>query len=355
MTNLDSPEEISALDSKNILASIEKLPDQVEQGWNDLKSARVPQECHIARNVVVSGMGGSALGGRIVDSLMEDKVRSPIEVFTEFRLPDYVNQNTFVILCSYSGNTEETLAVAHETLNRGASAFVITTGGKLKDFMEEHHLSGLIVDPKNNPSEQPRMGLGYPIIATLAALAKCGFINLLDSEISEVVASARKVVAQFGIDIPTSENTAKKIAQDLYQKIPVLVASEHLVGAAHAFKNQLNENSKTFATLFDLPELNHHLMEGLSHPSCLKDNLKFLFLESEYYTKEVQLRYPITQEVVEKQGIDSISYSFKEKRKLPQIFESLILGSYISFYLAMLNGEDPAPIPWVDYFKSKLS
>jgi len=354
MTNLDSREEISVLDSKNILASIEKLPDQIEQGWEDLRSSSVPESCHLARNVVVSGMGGSALGGRIVDSLMEDKVRSPIEVFTQFRLPDYVNQNTFVILCSYSGNTEETLTVAREVLTRGASVFCITTGGKLKEFMEEHKLDGFVIDPKNNPSGQPRMGLGYSVIATLGALAKCGFINLLDSEVKEAVASAREVNAKFSVDVPTSQNAAKMIAGGLMGKIPVLVASEHLLGAAHAFKNQLNENAKTFANLFDIPELNHHLMEGLSHPDSLKEVLHFLFLESDYYSKEIQTRYPITYEVVEKQGIDTTIYKLTEKRKFPQIFEALILGSYISFYLAMLNGIDPAPIPWVDYFKDKL-
>ena len=355
MINLDSTNEISGIDKGNILGSIVAMPDQMAQVWTEIKGKQVPESCKLARNVVISGMGGSALGGRIVDSLISDRARTPIEVFTEFRLPNYVNHDTFVILSSYSGNTEETLTAGHEALNRGASLFCICTGGKLGQFMEENKIDGYIINPIHNPSNQPRMGLGYSIITVLAALAKCEFINLLDTEVNDAITIAREFNEDFGVSKLSSSNLAKLMATKLKGKIPVLIASEHLLGVSHAFKNQLNENAKTFALLFDIPELNHHLLEGLRNPAEAKKFLHFIFLESDLYSKEVKLRYPITREVVEKQEVETSIYKLHSNKKLNQIFEELVFGSYVNFYLAMLYELDPAPIPWVDYFKEKLA
>ncbi len=354
MPNLDSLDKIKEIDKGNILGSIIAFPDQMLQVWEDLKERGVPESCRTAKNVVVSGMGGSALGGRIVDSLMAERSRTPIEVFTEFRLPNYVNKDTFVILSSYSGNTEETLTAAHEALNRGASLFCITTGGKLAEFMKENGLDGYIINPIHNPSNQPRMGLGYSIVAVLAALAKCEFINILDTEIHDAVEIARHYIEEFGPGVPTSDNLAKRMAEKLKGKVPVLISSEHLFGVTHAFKNQLNENSKTFALLFDIPELNHHLLEGLRNPAEVRKFLHFIFFESDLYTKEVKLRYPLTREVVEKQEVETSIYKLNSNKKLNQIFEELIYGSFVNLYLAILYEIDPSPIPWVDYFKERL-
>ena len=355
MINLDSIEEIKRIDKSGILGSIVALADQMQQTWTEIKERPVPESCRLAKNVVISGMGGSALGGRIVDSLITDRARTPIEVFTEFRLPNYVNKDTFVILSSYSGNTEETLSAAHEALNRGAALFCITTGGKLGQFMEDNKLDGYLINPVHNPSNQPRMGLGYSVVAVLAALAKCEFINLLDSEVADAIDIAREFSEEFGIGKPRPSNLAKLLAAKLVGKIPLLIASEHLIGVSHAFKNQLNENAKTFSLLFDIPELNHHLLEGLRNPAAAKKFLHFIFLESDLYSKEVKLRYPITREVVEKQEVETSIYKLHSNKKLNQIFEELVFGSYVNFYLAMLYELDPAPIPWVDYFKTKLS
>lgn len=355
MTNLDSPEEIEKLDKGGVASSIERLPFQMRQAWKEVKQSGFPSSCRLAKNVIVSGMGGSALGGRIVDSLLADRARVPIEVFTQYYLPNYVNKDTLVIVSSYSGNTEETLSACREAINRGAMLYIISTGGKLEEILKEENLEGYIFEPRENPSNQPRMGLGYSIASVLAVLSGCEFINLLDSEMDEAIEEAEKFVNEFGIISRESENVAKRLAIKLKGKVPVFIASEHLTGSIHAFKNQINENSKVFALIFDIPELNHHLMEGLKNPYQIKDLLIFVFIESERYSKRVALRYPLTREVVEKNGISTLVYRTRTSKKIQEIVELLVLGSYVSFYLAMLYGQDPSPIPWVDYFKSKLS
>lgn len=355
MHSLDSLDEINKLDTGNILSSIEKLAEQIKQAWYEVKNLEVPAACGLAKNVIISGMGGSALGGRIVDSLIADRARTPIEIFTEYNLPNYVNKDTLVIVSSYSGDTEETLSAANEALSRGAMVFGITTGGKLEKFLKENNLSGYIFSPLENPSNMPRMGVGYSIAAVLAVLAKCEFINLLDSEMEDVIGATTQFVTNCGATKNETNNLAKSLARKLKDKIPVIVASEHLIGSAHSIKNYLNENSKTFALLFDLPELNHHLMEGLRNPAEAKKYLHFLFLESGRYSKRVQLRYPITQEVVGKNEITFDVYKAASNKKILDIFEVLVLGLYLSFYLAMLYEINPTPIPWVDYFKQELS
>lgn len=355
MVNLDSLDEINKLDTGSVLTSIEKLGAQVRQAWREVKKGGVPASCPLAKNVIISGMGGSALGGRIVDSLLADRARVPIEVVTEYNLPNYVNKDTLVILSSYSGNTEETLATAKEALNRGAIVYGVTTGGKLAEFLSENGFESYIYTPTENPSDQPRMGLGYSIASVLAVLSKCEFINLLDSEMEEAVSEAEQFITDYGASVSENENVAKRLAFKLKGKVPVIIASEHLMGSAHTFKNQLNENAKTFGLIFDIPELNHHLMEGLKNPYEIKDILHFLFFESEHYSKRVKVRYPITKEVVTKNGISHDSYQLRSSKKIIEIFELLVLSSYVSFYLAMLYGINPTPIPWVDYFKKELS
>lgn len=341
------------LDKGKIHESIELIPDQFTQAWDEIEKCKLPRGASSAQNVVICGMGGSALGGRIVDSLVADRARVPIEVFTEYKIPNYVNSNSFVIVSSYSGNTEETLSSAKLALAKGAKIFGITTGGKLTEFLKRNKLAGYVFNPKYNPSEQPRMGLGYSISSILSLLSKCAFIRY-GNEKENINFTLKKYSDEFGISVPETKNLAKSFARKLLQKVIVIMASEHLVGISHAFANELNENSKTFSALYDLPEANHHLMEGLKFPTKAKELLYFLFIESKHYTPEVQKRYPITNEVFKINGYSSLTYATSSDEKLLEIFEVLMFGSYVSFYLAMLNGIDPTPIPWVDYFKAQL-
>jgi glucose/mannose-6-phosphate isomerase len=355
MANINSLEEIKRIDKEDIYASIDAFPRQIEQAWKEINKIELPDSFKEVSNIVVCGMGGSALGGRIIDSLLTEKVRVPIEIFTEAKLPFYVNEHTLVVLSSYSGNTEETLQSANEALNKKAKIFGIASGGKLAEFLNKHKLPSYIYDPVANTSKQPRMGLGYPIIGLLGILAKYYFIHITDQEIKDSIILIRKNISEMGTENLCPTNEAILLANHLHWKMPVIIASEHLVGAAHTFKNQLNENAKTFVSLFDLPEANHHLMEGLKNPAEGVKNLYFLFLESDLYSEFIKKRYPVTLDVVEKNGIEVGVYKLTSKTKLEQIFELITLGLLVSFYLAILYDVNPTPIPWVDYFKKKLS
>ncbi len=329
-----------------ILESIKALPEQVVQAWQEVGALKLPEEYGNCEQVVISGMGGSALGGRVIDALVFERARVPIEIVTDYRLPNYVSEKTLVMVYSYSGNTEETLSVSREAQKRGARIFGVTTGGKLGAWLTREKCGSYVFEPKNNPSGQPRMGLGYAIASVLGFLSRFDYIHFTSEDVAEAVRNLRLHLAETDL--------AQMLVEKIGGKGLALVASEHLSGVVHAFKNQVNENAKTFAVAFDIPELNHHLMEGLRFPVKLKDELFFLLIESDLYLREVQKRYPLTAEVIEKNGFEVGVYRARSPKKLEQVFEVLALGSYISYFMAKRRRIDPTAIPWVDYFKRKL-
>jgi glucose/mannose-6-phosphate isomerase len=335
--------------------TIQKYPDQLKQAWEEVRGIYLPTEYQNVQNIVFCGMGGSALGARMIDSLVFDRLRIPFEVFNEYHLPLYVSEKTLVVISSYSGATEETLSDLHDrVLAKGGKVIGITTGGKLADELEKQKTPAYIFEPKYNPSGQPRMSIGYATGAVLALLSALKLIEFDENEIYKATTAMQEAGKHYANETD-AENTAYNLSQKLKGKMPVLVASEHLVGTAHTIKNQFNESAKTFATLFDLPELNHHLMEGLAHPEENKKLLHFVFLNSHLYTQKVQKRYPLTQEVITKNGIEHSMFSPTATDKLSQVFETLVFGSFVVYYLTKSYGIDPLEIPWVDYFKKQLS
>ena len=355
MDVLDNPQTVQELDKSSVLESTSLLPDQIEQAWEEVFKIDIPlTKLEKVKNIVVAGMGGSALGAGIIDSLSFEALDVPLEIIKGYHLPAYADKNSLAIISSYSGNTEETVSCCLEAMRRKCQVFAITTGGQLADLAKKNKLSAYIFRARHNPSRQPRMGLGYSITAQLAILSRCKLIRLSEAQIAEAVNFLKQMAPSVTFDVPSQKNIAKKTALSLRNKAVVLVSSEHLIGATHAFKNMLNENSKVFAVRFSVPEMNHHLLEGLAHPAENKQLLKFLFLESAMYDPEIKKRLKITQNVVEKNGIPCLTLKINGRTRLTQVFETIYLGEFISCYLSFLYDTDPAPIPWVDYFKSSL-
>jgi len=158
----------------------------------------------------------------------------------------------------------------------------------------------------------------------------------------------------YGVKTPFEKNSAKKIAQKIFGKITILIAGEFLSGSIHVWQNQQHEIAKNFGCYFLIPELNHHLLEGLSCPQSNPQNLICLMIKSKLYRIEIQKRFEITKEVLLKNKIEVIEYECNGKNEFLQAFETIHFGSYVNFYLSILNEKDPTSIPWVDYFKLRL-
>ncbi len=340
---------------KLVADTIRSYPAQLKQSWDEISKMYVPNDYKNVDNIVFCGMGGSALGARMVDSFAFDRLRVPFEIFNDYKIPNYVNNKSLVILSSYSGTTEETLEATYEAIKKQAKIFGITTGGSLSEIIIKEKLSGYIFEPIYNPSGQPRMSIGYASGAVLALLSKLSLITVTNEEIEETIRVMNDVLTEYQESAPAEKNLAKKYADTLRGRVPIIVASEHLVGSAHTIKNQFNESAKTFSALFDIPELNHHLMEGLKNPERLRTLFTFFFINSKLYSEKIQKRYPLTSKVVEKNGVDYIMYSPRSSNRLSQVYETLVFGSFIVYFLTLKYEIDPMVIPWVDFFKSRLA
>lgn len=351
MKQLDDRKNFAKLDSNDGLSSIEQLPQQCEQAWTETQLLEIPEIYKQSQNVVVCGMGASWIGAHIIQGLLEDQLTLPLIVNHDYRVPQFVSEKSLVIASSYSGSTEETISALTDAYEKGAKIITISKGGDLAAFAKKHKLPHYSFEPKYNPANSPRLGLGYSVVAQLAILTQLKIIDISHDEIITAIRHLKVRVAEL---MPESNpNEAKATAEAFQGYIPILVAGTFLLGNAHLFSNQFNETAKSFATYFHIPELNHHLMEGLGHPQEAK-KLKFLFLESNLYDDQVKKRFMITKEVIEKNNITHHSYAAQGTSKIVQAFDTMLFGSFVTYYLAMLHDEEPTPNPWVDYFKNRL-
>lgn len=346
MIDLTNLEEIKKLDPKNVYGSTELVLEQCSQIWEDTRSFSFPNDYLNIRNLVLSGMGGSGLGAQIVYYLFKDKLSVPFYINNDYDLPAFADKNSLVLLSSYSGATEETLSCAQEALKKKCKVTGITTGGKLKEIFENNKLSYIKIDPKNNPAGQPRLGTGYSTFGVIRILLMTRVLNISESDAINAIKNAK-------LNRETAKQKARELAANLHETIPIIFAAEFLVGNAHVIRNQLNETAKLFAAYSPLPELNHHLMEGLKNPK--NKNLSVLFINSSLYSEKIKKRVELTKDVVSKNGIPYFEYNAIGETKLSQALEVLSFGGYLTFYLAMLYGQDPSLIPWVEYFKEKLA
>lgn len=355
MNILDNPQEIKKIDRSGVHQSIENLDEQCWDAWQAVHKISIPQDYQHFTNVIVCGMGGSALGPHVIQRLFADQLSIPLVIVRDYHLPKFANQNSLVILSSYSGNTEETISCALEALKLGLKSFVIASGGKLQEIAAQNNLPYYLINPVYNPCGQPRMAIGYSIFGQLALFKLLALIQLNEEDVKATIQFIKEKQNKFSLEKPSSENDAKSLAQKIENKIIVLVAAQHLVGAVHVFNNQMNENGKHFSEIRSLPELNHHLMEGLTFPKSNPQNLHFVFIDSPFYSPRLRQRINLTQEVVNKNKVVTSTISISAaKNNLQEAFGLITFGAFVSFYTAMIHQIDPAPIPWVEYFKKSL-
>ncbi len=343
------------LDSKNIYKAVESLPEQIEKTWERVNEEIKDWKMRKVDKVVIAGMGGSALGGRVVAALSGKYVKLPILIVNEFNLPGYVDKKTLVVLVSYSGNTEEVLSMAEDARAAEAEVVAIGEGGKLLEKANKLGWKTLSFDASLNPGNQPRMAIGENVALIAALVSKIGGVSLQTGEVVKAVKMLRNQQLGLSKEVKTADNMAKKMAERLANKGVVIFAAEHLIGAAHVFKNQLNENAKQWVVEMPMPELNHHLLEGMKFSGRVKEGSVVLIVNSNIYSEALKRRVGVVREIVEKQGWETSSLELEGEDEWEQTLELVNFGEYVAFYTALCNGIDPGPIPWVDYLKEKLA
>ena len=352
MGKLDAENIIEKTDSKSMLQSINDLPSQIEDAWNILSKFTVPTYYLKCTKILIVGMGGSAIGGDLVGGFALNYSKCPIVIQRDYGLPSFVDSNTLVIGVSYSGGTEETLDAFEKAGEKGAKLIAITTGGKLESLASKYQAPVY----KFEYGSEPRAALGYLFIAVLGVLNKLGMVEIGANEISEAIKSMKDYQKEIGFESPTSQNPAKQLAEKLVDKYPVIMGAGTLSVVAKRWKTQLNENSKQAAFIEIFPELCHNFIIGLDFPKKINDNLFIVSLESDFDHPRNKIRQNVLYQVFRKKGIKYESVIEKKPQTaLIEMLNIIMLGDYVSYYLAILNNTDPSPVEMIKYLKDKLS
>ncbi len=348
MNNLDDVVAMKKADPMNVLGSTGMFPDQCTQAWEESSKITFGEDFKNIYNIVVCGMGGSRFTPKTIKELYKDKIKEPYEVVGDYTLPAYVDHDTLVILSTYSGTTEEVLLCRQDAKRRGARITAVSN----KKIVNG---PSYVFDPKFNPCGQPRIGGGYMLMGHLGMLKALGLVDVDDKEVTGAIAYARDMGKKYVADVPEKDNPAKQLARYLVEKHPFIITAEFLKGFGNAFANQINETAKMISDYRYISELNHHLLEGLTHPDTIHQNAVFLFFQSQSYSDPIKKRFAITKDVVEKQHVATYDITLTGSDKISQALEAYTLAGYTTYYMAMLYDVDPVAIPWVDYFKAQLA
>src|SRR5579862_1774486 len=280
MLDLNDTEAIKKLDPVDTVGITEKILEQCEAAWNQVNALDLPKLENI-QNVVFCGMGASIYGALVLKSLLGSEIQFPTEVISDYFLPDYIGKNTLVVLTSYSGTTEEVLSCAKEAKAKEAQMVILTKGGPLAEFAKDNNVPAYIFDGKLNSGNVPRLGAGYTILGLIGLLNKADVIDIEEEEITQAIIRMREKFAEV-------KQQALSDHEIFVNKIPIIFSAEHLSGNAQIFRNQFNETSKAFSAFYIIPDLNHHLMEGLQFPT--EAPLHFIIIDSPNYSEKIRKR-----------------------------------------------------------------
>lgn len=339
-------QKIAQYDSADVYSSMKHLPDQILQVKQDIEKILFPQAYRDADLIAISGMGGSIYNYHIIKSLFSEELQKPIIGINGYNIPSYVSKSTLFIGSSYSGSTEETIKTTKNAIEKGFYTTALTMGGALGALMKSKSLPFYQFDPRYNPCGQPRVGVGYMIFGTILILDALQYLNIDHDKLMKAIVLLKK-------NDNLIQDKAYKLKETLKNTIIIFIASEHLSGVIHAVRNQVNETAKALAEYHIIPELNHHLMEGLTYPKDKK--LLFVFYNSPFYYERNQKRFAVTKKVLAQQKVSYIDILFEADNTLEEFLLYLQFGSYLSFFLGIDYRVDPSKIPWVDYFKKELA
>jgi len=344
MSILDDSKIIKKIDKSGMLRLIESFPEQCEDALRIGYSFKLPDSYRRKyNNVVITGLGGSAIGADIIRSYIADEAATPVFVNRNYNLPAFVGKDSLVVVSSYSGDTEETLAAYAGAKKKRSAIIAVTSGGKLKAFAKRDGYP-VITIPGGLP---PRAALGYSSIPLLILLAKAGLIGDKKPEINDAIDNLRRM---------RRGNTGKKAALELFGKFPVIYsAQDHIDAVATRWRGQLAENSKTLASSHAFPEASHNEIVGWENPRQILRNFIVVILKDRGDNKRIAKRMDIMKAILKSGKVKAVEVNSGGEGLLARIFSLIYIGDFVSFYLAILNGRDPTPVERITYLKKEMA
>lgn len=349
MNLLDNLDLIKHLDTDDMYHKIIHMPEHILQAYNT-PNIKYPKDFTPATNnikrIVICGMGGSAIAADIIYALFNHLI--PINISKDYNTP-FIDENTLLIACSYSGDTEETLACVNSAIKNTKHIWAVTTGGKLKDIIDNKF--PYLEITKGYP---PRSAIAFLFFSVLKALEIEAIIPDQSKSVQKVAANLMMKAGAIAKSVPQINNLAKSSAEQINNKVPLFYSSNPLLApVAYRFKCQINENAKYPAFFHTFPEMNHNEIEAWEN---MEHNAKFIpvfirfFNENALYEK----RLTVFKKILSDNHIDYLEFFADGDTDIAKLFSLIYLGDMISYYLAILNNTNPTTIKFINYLKQNI-
>ena len=335
-----------------MLDDIASFPDQIKKSKEIIDSTYIGSIFKID-NIIISGMGGSSISGDIIQTLLRDRIDIPIYVSRDYDLPKWANKNTLVISQSYSGNTEETLSTFKHATQKHCKILGISSNGKLKEYCEKRQLPFIQI-----PGDmQPRASIGYMIFCCLYALKKIGVIKHdMKLEIDETYLVTKELINEIKKEIPEKKNKAKQLTKTIVGTIPQIYGWMIYSPIARRWATQINENGKLICRYDEVSECNHNDIVGWSmDPEISKQFSCILFRDHECETVYMSTRLDFMKKLYKDVAANIIEVHVHGKKRLAKMMYAMILGDFISTYIAIQRKIDPSPVEAIVQLKEELA
>jgi len=348
---LDNIDLIDEVDKSGMIDTVSKFPYQVEEALrlSENISLKLKREIH---NIVICGMGGSAISGDIIKEWLRERVDVPIYVNRDYNPPKWVNDKTLAIFLSYSGNTEETLNSFRKALKRNSICIGISSGGKLEEECEKASCTHI----KIPSGYQPRAAIAYLLFPTIGVLKSMEIVSDIDGEIEETLSVVKTLSERNSKHVREENNEAKRIALEICDTLPHIYGWRYYAPIAKRWRTQINENSKMIARNDEVPECNHNDVVGWSTESSISNLSCCIFLrDRENEPMKIVKRFEFMKSVFSRAGAKVLEVNAVGNSLLSEMLSLLYVGDFVSCYLAILRGVDPTPVDVIAELKSILA
>ncbi len=350
-------ENIEKSDSQNMFEILKNFPMQVKEAIEIGKDAAGFNSKPVSNEYLILGMGGSAIGGDLLASFCSATPWANhllIRTNRGYSVPASINENTNVIASSYSGNTEETISAFEDARKYTDRIICITTGGKLEELALKYGYPVIKVPG----GLQPRCALGYSFVPMLYLLQKSSAFKT-DSNIQFCMNELLDLLfikADAYTDLENGRNVAFQLAEKLYNSVPVIYSpAERLDSVNLRWRCQIQENAKQLAFGNLLPEMNHNEINSWSYPEDLTTRFSVIFMRDPYDHPRVKIRFNALHSLIESSVKHVIEIKGDGENLLTRMFDLIYLGDWVSYFMAILNGVDPTPIPLISKLKNQLT
>jgi len=340
---------ITKVDSDDMWGLMCDFPNHWKEVMKLTEDIELSVDSEKVKNICFVGMGGSTIGADLTRAYSLKSCPYPVQVNRHYEIPNYINENSLFIACSFSGNTEETLSALGSALEKGAQIIAVTSGGRIKKLAIEHGFDYVQI-PGGMP---PRAALAYSFVPLFRIFQTLGYLDEDDHVLEETYRLLKEGVSKYQ---DFSDNDALALAEELNGSLPLIYSDALMMEPVNLrWRGQIEENAKMLVYGNLIPEMNHNEIVGWEHLAHLAGRLSVVILQDKEDNPRVKKRMEIVKELVMDQALSVIEISTIGKTRLERLFSLVQLADWVSMYLALLNEIDPTPITKIDILKSKLA